>query len=148
MLQTLNNLFTRDLDRLSQEISAYNSEADLWLTPEGISNSAGTLSLHLIGNLNHFIGACLGDTGYVRQRDKEFTDRGVAVSKMVEDIEEVKAVISQTLSKLNDAQLTADFPINVFSDQQKVTIGFMLTHLAGHLNYHLGQINYHRRLLA
>ena len=148
MLQTLNKLFARDLDRLSQEISAYQNEADLWLIPDGISNSAGTLSLHLIGNLNHFVGACLGETGYVRHRDKEFADRDVAASKMAEDIEEVKDVIGQTLSKLSDAQLADNFPIKVFSDQREVTIGFMLTHLAGHLNYHLGQINYHRRLLS
>lgn len=148
MLATLAQLFERDLDRLSVEISAYENEADLWLTPDGISNSAGNLCLHLIGNLNHFIGTFLGRTGYVRQRDKEFSDKNVPVREMNAQIEEVKLIIANTLTKMRDNQLEHDFPIRVFSDKQKVTTGFMLVHLAGHLNYHLGQINYHRRLLT
>lgn len=148
MLQSLNQLFTRDLDRLSQEISAYTNEADLWLTPEGISNSAGNLCLHLIGNLNHFIGTFLGQSGYVRQRELEFSDKDIPVQKMKAQIEELKLIIDKALANMRDEQLEQLYPIRVFSDGKKVTTGFMLTHLAGHLNYHLGQINYHRRLLT
>ncbi len=148
MLSTLTTLFLRDLDNLTQEINAYKNEADLWLVPSGISNSAGNLCLHLLGNLNHFIGTQLGDTGYIRQRDLEFSETNVPAAQMTSQIDMVKKMIQNTLDTMQESQLEDDFPIRVFSDQQKLTKGFMLTHLAGHLSYHLGQINYHRRLLT
>jgi hypothetical protein len=148
MLTTLNALFNRDLDKLKQEINSYKNEADLWLVPDGISNSAGNLCLHLIGNLNHFIGAQLGKTGYVREREREFSDKNTPVAQMSNQIDEVKTVIHNTLTAIDTTGLDADYPIVVFSNQQKVSTQFMLTHLAGHLAYHLGQINYHRRLLT
>ena len=72
MLQTLSSFFRKDLSKLIGEIDLYKNETDLWKIKDGISNSGGNLTLHLIGNLNHFIGATLGNTGYVRERDKEF----------------------------------------------------------------------------
>jgi len=147
MLAQLEKLYLRDLDRLKAEITAYNNAAIMWQTPGGISNSAGNLCLHLIGNLNHFIGTHLGGTSYVRQRPLEFSEKNIPVSTMVAQIDDLKIVISNALTDLDSAQLGADFPILVFGDQRQVTIGFMLQHLLGHLNYHLGQINYHRRLL-
>ena len=148
MLTTLQTLFNRDLDKLKQEINSYKNEADLWLVPDGISNSAGNLCLHLIGNLNHFIGAQLGNTGYVRQREREFSDKNTPVALMSEQIDEVKITIQNTLASLDQSLLNNDYPIVVFSDKGKMTTEFMLTHLSGHLAYHLGQINYHRRLLS
>ena len=148
MLTTLQTLFNRDLDKLKQEINSYKNVADLWLVPDGISNSAGNLCLHLIGNLNHFIGAQLGNTGYVRQREREFSDKNTPVAVMSEQIDEVKITIQNTLASLGQSQLNNDYPIVVFSDKGKMTTEFMLTHLSGHLAYHLGQINYHRRLLS
>ena len=148
MLATLNQLFIRDLDRLAAELKAYENESDLWLVPNGIANSAGNLALHLLGNLNHFIGAQLGQTGYVRQREKEFNDKHVALSEILPEIEKLKMVIDNALRGLEPTSLYEPFPIRVFADQQEVTTEFMLIHLAGHLNYHLGQINYHRRLLT
>jgi len=117
------------------------------LVPDGITNSAGNLCLHLIGNLNHFIGTHLGGTDYVRQRDLEFSQKHVAVATMTDQIEELKKVVTNTLHAMQDQELQEDFPILVFADQRQLTKGFMLTHLLGHLSYHLGQINYHRRLL-
>ena len=64
----------------------YKNEEDVWKIKEGISNSAGNLTLHLLGNLNHFIGATLGNTGYVRERDKEFSLKNIPRIQLVEDL--------------------------------------------------------------
>ena len=145
LTDTLTSLFHRDLDKLKDEINAYTDETDLWTLKEGISNSAGTLCVHLVGNLNHFIGAVLGNTGYVRERDKEFSVRNVPRQEMLQQIDEIKTVIENTLAKLTEADLQAEYGLRVFRDS--MTTEFFLLHLSTHLNYHLGQINYHRRLL-
>lgn len=146
MLQEiLKKLIIRDLEKLKTEIEAYKTESNIWLVPEGISNSAGNLCLHLVGNLNHFIGAVLGNTGYVRQRDLEFSLKDVPRAELVEKIEGTIAMIGEVMDKITDEQLASEFPIVVFSKGD--TTGYFLGHLATHLDYHLGQINYHRRLL-
>ena len=144
-IENIQKLIVRDLDRTIEELGLHKDEANLWLKPEGISNSAGNLMLHLCGNLKHFIGALLGDTGYIRKRDEEFSLKDIPATYLKTNLKESKAVVERTLSGMQDNQLEEDFPIEMFGSKQ--TIGFMLLHLATHLNYHLGQINYHRRLL-
>ncbi len=146
MLQTLSSLFGRDLSKLIGEIDLYKNETDLWKIKEGISNSGGNLTLHLIGNLNHFIGATLGNTGYVRERDKEFSLKDIPRKKLVDDINNTSAVIANTFSSLSKDDLEKDYPIP-FNNEISATV-FILMFLLSHLNYHLGQINYHRRLLG
>lgn len=146
MQEILITLFEKDLNILIREVDSYSEESDLWKTAPGITNSAGNLALHLVGNLQHFIGAVLGDTGYVRNREAEFSDRNVPKAKILQDIQETIAVVSATLTKLNDEQLNDIYPIEVFG--KPMTTLHFLVHLEGHLNYHLGQVNYHRRLLA
>lgn len=138
------NLYERDLSRLKTEIESYANEADLWKVNGEIANSAGNLALHLTGNLKHFIGAVLGGSGFVRDRDAEFSTSGVTRAKLLEDIEATAAVVKNTLEKLTDDDFAKNYPIEVF--EHPMTTGFFLVHLTTHLNYHLGQINYHRRL--
>ncbi|MBL0183553.1 MAG: DUF1572 family protein [Chitinophagaceae bacterium] len=143
--ETLIEIFERDLQRLATEINLYKDEDKLWLVKTGISNSAGNLCLHLLGNLNHFIGAALGHTGYVRYREDEFSLKNIPRQDLITNIENCKLVVKGSLTNLPEADLQKDFPLNVFG---KITsTEFMLVHLAAHLSYHLGQINYHRRLL-
>ncbi len=144
-LQSLPTLFIRDLNKLIKEINAYQDESNLWLTGQGISNSAGNLCLHLAGNLNHFIGAHLGATGYVRQRPLEFSTKNTPRPELVQLITDTTQMIETTFNKITPDQLNADYPLEVFG--HKMTTEFFLLHLSTHLNYHLGQINYHRRLL-
>lgn len=146
MIDTFNTLFSRDLKRLSQEIDAYTEEAMLWQTAPGINNSAGNLCLHLLGNLNTYIGATLGQTGYVRDRDAEFTVKKSPKSTLLAGIEDLKSTLAATFTRLTDEQLTDLYPVEVLG--YPMTVHYFLTHLSGHLNYHLGQINYHRRLLS
>lgn len=143
--ETLSQIFERDLNRLLTEINLYKNEDNLWVVKEGISNSAGNLCLHLLGNLNHFIGATLGHTGYVRYRDDEFSLKHIPRQDLVMNIGNCILIVKNTLKHLPEEDLEKDFPLEVFG--KKDSTEFILVHLATHLTYHLGQINYHRRLL-
>jgi uncharacterized damage-inducible protein DinB len=144
-IETLRTLFSRDLNNLKKEIEGYQNDENLWAVTDGISNSGGNLCLHLIGNLNHFIGAELGKTGYVRQRKHEFSKKNVPKTALLTMIKETMTIVDKTLQNLDSKQLDEEYPILVF--KEKTTTGYFLTHLATHLAYHLGQVNYHRRLL-
>ena len=145
MIETLTKLFLRDLEKLKTEITSFKDEKNIWKISGDIKNSAGNLCLHLCGNLQHFIGAVIGNSGFVRNRDAEFSRIDVPISELVTEIELTIKVVENTLKNLPEGILEKTYPINVFG--YEMTTGFFLTHLTTHLNYHLGQINYHRRLL-
>jgi len=146
IVKDLQTLYTRDLDRLYKEIELYNDEAVLWEVVEGINNCGGNLCLHIVGNLNYFIGAILGGTGYVRNREFEFSAVGVPQEAMLRDISATKKMITSVLESITSTDLSKQYPINVLG--KEMTIGLFLIHLDGHLTYHMGQINYHRRILC
>ena len=146
LLEIAKKLFQRDLDRLKTELELYEDERNIWRVEAGIANSAGNLCLHLVGNLNTFIGAELGHTGYVRQRELEFSLKDVPRAELIEKIEATKIMLDQVFDSLSEADLVQEFP-KVILDQNR-SVGFMLMHLLAHLNYHLGQVNYHRRLMC
>ncbi len=145
MIETLQILFKRDLLKLKTEIESYQSEENIWKISQHISNSAGNLCLHLIGNLNHFIGAITGKTGYIRNRESEFSLKDIPRTQLTEMIDNTILVIENTLNNLDEDDLKKEYPVVVFED--KMSTEFFFTHLTAHLSYHLGQINYHRRLL-
>ncbi|TDI89690.1 MAG: DUF1572 domain-containing protein [Caldithrix sp.] len=146
MINSLTELFIRDLTKLKDEINAYADESKLWITAKEINNSAGTLCLHLVGNLKHFLGATLGNTGFVRDRDAEFTQKNVPRAELVKGIDEAIAAVKTTLDLLDEQNLAKPYPIDFYKKQGSTA--FYLLHFSSHLNYHLGQINYHRRLLS
>ena len=145
LIETLKNLFARDLARLRNEIELYTKEENNWKVEEQIANSAGNLCLHLVGNLNTFIGKELGHTGYVRHRELEFSQKHVPRETLLAEISNTMNIVAKTLGSLDPAVLETKFPVKVFAEE--TTTGYMLVHLATHLSYHLGQVNYHRRLL-
>jgi hypothetical protein len=145
MVAVLKKLFLRDLAKLKTEIELYQHEKKIWYVEKQIANTAGNLCLHLTGNLNAYIGAELGNTGYIRNRPLEFAARDVPRAELIKNIDETAIMLANTFDKLSDEQLAAEFPREVMDG--RVTTGYFLTHLAMHLSYHLGQINYHRRLL-
>ena len=144
MIDILKQLFKSDLEKLKTEISSYKDEINLWKISGDVKNSAGNLCLHLCGNLQHFIGAVLGNSRYIRNRDAEFSRKNVPVNVLAKEIELTSAAVEKSLSNLKEEQLGEKFPINVFG--YEMSTEYFLIHLATHLNYHLGQINYHRRL--
>jgi uncharacterized damage-inducible protein DinB len=145
ILQTLKTIFKRDLNRLKQEIELYQNESQIWTIQKGITNSAGNLCLHVVGNLNTYIGSTFGNTNYARNRELEFSLKDIPKMELIRKIEETSIVVDRSLDKLTEKELLMEFPLLVF--ETTTSTEFMLIHLTTHLAYHLGQINYHRRLL-
>lgn len=145
LTETLIKIFKRDLNKLKNEIECYKNEDNLWLLEKEITNSAGNLCLHIVGNLNHFIGAVLGNSGYRRERDLEFSLKGFSKAELINQIDETIYMVEVVLQKLTAKKLEEEYPLVVF--KEPMTTEYFLVHLSTHLSYHLGQINYHRRLL-
>ncbi|QIH40314.1 DinB family protein [Flavobacterium sp. Sr18] len=145
MIETLKKLFNRDLNMLKFEIESYQNETNLWKIESNISNSAGNLCLHLIGNLNTYIGAQFGKTGYIRNRTLEFSLKDIPKTELLSKIEATRIAVNNALNGISEEDLNTEYPLLVF--ENKTSTEFMFIHLTTHLAYHLGQINYHRRLL-
>jgi hypothetical protein len=145
MIKAFQQLFIRDLNKLKEEIKSYNNEQNIWKIDGKIANTAGNLCLHLVGNLNTYIGKELGGTAYVRNRDLEFSQKDVSQKELIQKVEQTIEVVDQSLAKITDSALEEEYPLQVY--ETKSTTGFILGSLLAHLGYHLGQINYHRRLL-
>lgn len=141
----LKEVFKRDLLKLKKEIELYKEDATLWKIENTINNSGGNLCLHLIGNLKTYIGNGLTDIGYQRNREFEFAGKMVDRNILYREIEETIEIVERALTLITEAQLGGDFPMLIWEEKTGMT--FTLIHLHGHLNYHLGQINYHRRIL-
>ncbi len=142
---SLKEIYERELGKVAVEIGLYTDEKMLWAVDKDIANPGGNLCLHLVGNLNHFVGAVLGNIGYVRERDAEFTTKNIPQKELQRMVGLTESIVSNVFCNLEDSDLAKQYPVD-FLGQTRST-GFVLIHLAGHLSYHLGQINYHRRLL-
>jgi len=145
LIETLKILFNRDLKRLRNELEQYNNEADIWEIKGQINNSAGNLCLHLVGNLNTYVGKELGKVDYVRNRELEFSSKNIPRQELIVKVENTIEIINQILDSIDDSLLETEYPILVFD--HKTSTEYLLVHLATHLSYHLGQMNYHRRLI-
>ena len=143
--EILRTLFIRDLNKLKSEIDSYRDENKIWHIEKLISNSAGNLCLHLIGNLSTYVGAQIGNTNYIRNRELEFSNKFVPRTTLTAQIDAVIVMINKTFDLLIDKDLNQEHPYLVF--ENKTSVEYLLIHLTTHLAYHLGQINYHRRLL-
>lgn len=145
VVDALKELYNRDLKNLKAEIDLYQHDSTLWKTENSIKNSGGNLCLHIIGNLKNFIGNGLANSGYIRDREFEFSGKFVDRKDLQKQIDETIQVVNQGLDNLTDEQLTDNFPVVIWD--QPTGMAFTIIHLHSHLNYHLGQINYHRRML-
>jgi DinB superfamily len=139
-------LFSRDLTRLIQELQAFPSAAAVWERAPGVKNSAGNLVLHLEGNLREYIGRQLGQIAYIRARDREFALAGISRDDLVQRMEHVRELVATIVPRLSESELAATYPEDVLGTT--LTSHAFLVHLHGHLNFHLGQIDYLRRILT
>ena len=148
MNRNLNTVFlellVRDIDKVKVEIEAINDEKKLWMTTGMIKNPVGNLCLHLTGVLNHFIGAVLGNTGYVRNYEEEFTMKDISREQLIANLDLAKIVVKNTLLNLSENDLNKMYPKKV--QEKEVPVYWFLSHLLTHVNYHLGQMNYLRRV--
>jgi len=145
LTENLALLFERDMLKLKVEINAYQNETTLWITANAINNSGGNLCLHLLGNLQYYIGSVLGHSGYVRNRPEEFSQKNIPVIEINKTIDQAIGIVTNAIRTIPADILGNDYPEKVL--EHTMTIEYFLLHLLAHLNYHLGQINYHRRLL-
>jgi uncharacterized damage-inducible protein DinB len=142
----LAGMLDRDLATLRREVEAYPDERDLWREIPGVANVGGTLVLHLTGNLQHYFGTRLAGTGYVRDRPAEFARRNVPRAELLREIDAARAAVKAASTVVGTAQLAADFPETVGGSRVKTSD--YLVHLAVHFAYHLGQLDYHRRVVT
>ena len=139
------SFFERDLNKLITEIELYKNEETIWRVEKNIANSAGNLTLHIIGNLHTFIGKEIANTGYVRNRELEFTQKNVSRKELVDGIKDAIKMVKNSRASITNEDLKKEYPVMKFSKIESTE--YLLVHLATHVTYHLGQINYHRRLL-
>lgn len=140
MVSSLSTILHRDLKRLTSELEKFPSELSIWKTPAYINNSAGHLTLHICGNLRHFIGHVLGNSGYERDRENEFQGEPISLTELKELIASTQLEVTSAFKTLSEDQLTHSYPLEVLG--YEMTIEYFLLHLTGHLNYHLGQISF------
>ena len=145
MINAFIKIYDRDLDRLKKEIELFNDENNLWRITGNVKNAAGNLCLHLVGNLNTYIGKNMGHSGYVRDRDAEFNLKNLPKKNLVQQVAETKEMVLSTLKNMTEDDLKQNHVEKIFD--YEMTNEFFLLHLASHLSYHLGQINYIRRIL-
>ncbi len=136
-------IMRRDLRSLGKQVEAYPDEGDLWKRYPGITNSTGTLAIHIAGNLQHFVGAQLGKSGYLRDREREFTATDVPRDQILAELRAADATLEAAGAKLDAEALAADYPLELGG--ARPSVGALLVHLAAHLGFHLGQVDYHRR---
>lgn len=146
MREALRTLLLRDLDSFRREVELYPDDQTVWKSLPGVPNAGGNLALHAAGNLLHFIGAILGRTGYVRNRDAEFSRRAGTRTEVVAEVNRAREVVGTVLEKLADADLTLPYP-ELVNNRRFITGDFLL-HLSTHLAFHLGQAGYLRRALT
>lgn len=142
----IETILRRDLAGVRRSIEAYPDDATPWEQRPGLPNAGGTLALHVAGNIQHYIGATLGRSGYRRDRDAEFARRGVPRAEMLAELEAADGAVVRGLSALAGRSLAEPFPEPIGG--RTVTTEAFLVHIATHLAYHLGQIDYHRRVVT
>ena len=139
-------VLARDVNAVRRELEAYPDEASVWALPPGVANSGGTLALHIAGNLQHFFGAVLGGSSYKRDRAAEFAKRNVPRSALIVELEAAIVGVGLGMSQVSEARLAEEFPEAIAG--HRIVTGEWLIHLVSHTGYHLGQIDYHRRLVT
>ena len=145
-LESLRHILTRDLQVLAKEVVATPDDV-LWSTMDGVTNSVGTLSVHLCGNLRHFVGHLLGKDGYIRNRDLEFAGTPIPKQEVLLEIENTRAAVDQALLHLDPDILDDPMPSPPAHHEGR-SVRFFLMQLTCHLSRHSGQVNYLRRVLT
>ena len=145
-MKYITSQYQKYLDNLKKEISLYQNDSDLWKLTGDLKNTPGNLALHLCGNLKHNIGSVIGKNGYVRNRDLEFSKKNISKQDLLAEIESTTGIVIPILEDLTGERLAEEFPEASHGENQ--TVYDALIRLALHLGYHVGQINYHRRILT
>jgi hypothetical protein len=136
----------RELEGFKRELALFPDDESVWSTATGVTNSAGNLALHVAGNLQHFIGTVLGGTGYVRNRELEFSQRSGPRENIYAELDAAIAVVRRVLPPIGDDRLERDFPETLMGMTFRTST--FLVHLCAHAGFHLGQAGYLRRIMT
>ena len=139
-------VISRELRAIERELNAYQNDDQVWALPPGLPNSGGTLALHAAGNLRHFFGTVLGGDAFVRDRDAEFSRRGVPRAELIDGLRHAEKAVVDTINKLDPVRFSEPYPLLIAN--RRVNTGEFLMHLATHLAYHAGQLDFHRRVVT
>ena len=140
------DLYGKELDKLKNEINAYESDELLWKSVEGAQVTGGNLCLFIAGNLQHNIGAMIGDSGYIRNKEAELKARNVSRERLMEEIENTRQVVVDTLEQVSKSELLKVFPTKDF--EEPVTTEYYLVHLLNNFSFNLGQMHMHRKTVS
>jgi hypothetical protein len=146
LISVVQAVLLRELAAVQRSVQAYPDDAAVWALPQGLPNAGGTIVLHLAGNLQHFVGAVLGGTGYKRDRAAEFARRDVPRAELLAELASTIDAVRSTLPTMREDSLAWSYPEKIGG--QELPTGVVLMHLATHLAYHLGQLDYHRRVVT
>ena len=144
--RNLSILLERELATFQRELDLFPDDATIWKTAHGMGNPAGNLALHVAGNLQHFVGAVLGGSGYARHRELEFSRRSGTRSEVAAELEAAAAVVRQVLPGLSEERLAAIYPEKL--NGLSLRTDRFLMHLCVHAGYHLGQAASVRRVVT
>ena len=146
LIPIIQAMLLREMAAVQRSVQAYPDDASVWAQPDGVPNAGGTLVLHLAGNLQHYVGAVLGGNGYVRDRAAEFSRRDVPRAALLAEVAAALSAVERTLPTLREESLSQPYSEKIGG--RVLTIETFLVHLATHLAYHLGQLDYHRRVVT
>jgi uncharacterized damage-inducible protein DinB len=140
------DLYSREIEKLKNEVLAFESDDLIWRTPDTQVISAGNQCLYIAGSLQHYIGNIIGDSGYIRNKEAEMKAKNISRERLLEEIENMRQVVVDTLEQVSKTELQKQFPTNEF--EEPVSTEFFLIHLLRKLSYHLGQISLLRQLVS
>lgn len=128
--------FRRRVQRLSEQLD----EEKFWTNPYTYGNSVGTLVLHLTGNLSHFIGTHIAGTGYVRQRDLEFSSRLVGQkAEVLQKLDDAIDLVIKTVNEQSDDDWAREYVVEGVEERDRFGIFLRCT---AHFHHHIGQMIY------
>ncbi|HTR04000.1 MAG TPA: DUF664 domain-containing protein [Thermoanaerobaculia bacterium] len=139
-------LLVRELSTFARELDLFPDDAAAWKTGPGIANSSANLALHVSGNLRHYVGAVLGGTGYVRNREREFGRREGAREDVKAEVRAAIHDVETVLPNLPEEAFRRAFPEAV--NGVHLPTDRFLMHLCSHAAYHLGQASFVRRVVT
>jgi len=144
-MKEFQKFFRENLQSLHNEINSFEHEEDLWEIKGTIKNPPANIAMHMCGNLKHYIGHGIGNNGYIRNRDLEFSIKGLSKEQILNEINSTIEALDAVFEKLTYDDLLKNYEHDYYGENKK--IAFVLSILSQHLGYHLGQINYYRRLI-
>lgn len=133
------DLYSRELDRFKNEILAFENDELPWKMADGLNITAGNICLSLCGSLQHNIGNMIGDSGYIRNKEAEQKAKNITRERLVEEIENAKGIVVNTLEEISKSDLLKIFPSKEF--EEPITTEYFLIHQLSQLSFSIGQIS-------